>query len=100
MILLRMALSILLLALAQSIALAQQAEGGIMVECIACHGEDGIAKDKDVPHLAGQNVDYLIKQMHDFQKGRRQHREMRVMSRTLTDAEIIAIARYYAELPR
>jgi cytochrome c553 len=96
----RVALAIVLLALAQTPASAQPTGGGITAECIACHGEDGIAKDKDVPHLAGQNIDYLIKQMHDFQKGRRQHREMRVMSRTLSDAEIIAIARYYAELPR
>ncbi len=96
----RVALAIVLLALAQTPASAQPTGGGIMAECIACHGEDGIAKDKDVPHLAGQNIDYLIKQMHDFQKGRRQHRDMRVMSRTLSDAEIIAIARYYAELPR
>lgn len=82
------------------IALGQTADRTVLTECMACHGEDGIAKDKDVPHLAGQNFEYLVKQMHDFQKGRRQHREMRTMSRVLTEAEIMAIARYFAELPR
>jgi cytochrome c553 len=67
---------------------------------MACHGEDGIAKDKDVPHLAGQNYAYLVKQMHDFQKGRRPHKEMRVMSREMTESDMLDIADYYASLPR
>ncbi|WP_150287895.1 c-type cytochrome [Rhabdaerophilum calidifontis] len=69
-------------------------------ECMACHGEEGIAKDKDVPHLAGQNFEYLLKQMHDFRAGRRAHREMRVMSRQMTDAEMREIAAFFASLPR
>ena len=78
----------------------QQPRRDHITECMACHGEDGIAKDKDVPHLAGQNYAYLLKQLHDFQKGRRPHREMRVMSRTLTDFELEEIADFFARLPR
>lgn len=81
-------------------ASAQQTRRDVITECIACHGEDGIAKDKDVPHLAGQNYAYLVKQMWDFQKGRRPHKEMRVMSRVMTESDILEIADYYASLPR
>lgn len=81
-------------------ALAQQPNRALILECMACHGDDGIAKDKDVPHLAGQNYEYLIKQMRDFQKGRRPHKEMRVMSRHMDDSEMQEIADYYARMPR
>jgi len=80
--------------------LAQQPNRALILECMACHGDDGIAKDKDVPHLAGQNYDYLLKQMRDFQKGRRPHKEMRVMSRLMDDGEMQEIADYYARMPR
>ncbi len=72
----------------------------LIIECMACHGDDGIAKDKEVPHLAGQNYDYLLKQLRDFQKGRRPHKEMRVMSRLMTDFDLEEIADFYARLPR
>ena len=81
-------------------ALAQQPNRALILECMACHGDDGIAKDKDVPHLAGQNYEYLLKQMRDFQKGRRPHKEMRVMSRHMDDSEMQEIADYYARMPR
>jgi cytochrome c553 len=78
----------------------RQPRRDLILECMACHGDDGIAKDKDVPHLAGQNYEYLLKQLHDFQKGRRPHREMRVMSRLMTEFELQEIADFYARLPR
>ncbi len=35
----------------------------------AVHGPDGIAKDSEVPHLAGQNERYLINQLMAFRSG-------------------------------
>jgi cytochrome c553 len=67
--------------------------------CAACHGDDGIARDTEVPHLAGQNERYLYNQMVAFRSGRRQHREMRIMARDLSLEEIASIAAYYAALP-
>lgn len=67
--------------------------------CAACHGDDGIARDTEVPHLAGQNERYLYNQMLAFRSGRRQHKEMRVMARDLSLEDIAAIAAYYAALP-
>jgi cytochrome c553 len=98
----RLVLATIVLALAASSALAQerQPRRNLIVECMACHGDDGIAKDREVPHLAGQNYEYLLKQLRDFQRGRRPHKEMRVMSRLLTDFELAEIADFYARLPR
>lgn len=36
-------------------------------ECAHCHGQDGRASQDDRPNLAGQNREYLIKQLLDFQ---------------------------------
>jgi cytochrome c553 len=71
----------------------------IAADCAPCHGDDGIAKDRDVPHLAGQNEGYLYNQLKAFQSGRRPHKEMRFLARPLTEAEIRLLAEYYASLP-
>jgi len=68
-------------------------------ECAACHGIDGIARDMEVPHLAGQNERYLFNQMMAFRAGKRPHKEMRYMARSMTVDEIAALAAYYAALP-
>lgn len=68
-------------------------------QCFACHGDDGIAKDRDVPHLAGQQEAYLYNQMKAFRQNKRPHKEMRVMSREMTDTEMREIAAYFAALP-
>ncbi len=82
-------------------ALAQTVKQPVGVEaCAPCHGMDGIAKDVEVPHLAGQNVVYLLNQMKAFRSGERKHKEMRWMSRHMTREELEALAIYYASLPR
>lgn len=68
----------------------------VIAECAACHGADGIAKSADVPHLAGQQEVYLFNQIRAFKSGKRPHKEMRYMSRRLSDDEMREIARYYA----
>lgn len=73
--------------------------GSSVEDCAACHGVDGIARDTEVPHLAGQNERYLFNQMMAFRTGKRQHKEMRYMARSMSVQEIAALAAYYAELP-
>lgn len=67
-------------------------------QCSACHGAEGIARDAEVPNLAGQNETYLVNQLRAFRSGARRHPDMRFMSRTMTDAEIEAYAAYYTAL--
>lgn len=47
-------------------------------QCAACHGQDGIARDMEVPHLAGQNERYLLNQIMAFKNGTRSHKESAV----------------------
>lgn len=88
-----------LVAIALLLPGAASAAPAALAECAACHGEDGIARDREVPHLAGQNEAYLYNQMLAFRSGQRRHREMRVMARELTLDEIAAIAAHYAAMP-
>ncbi len=43
---------------------------------------------------------YLYNQMRAFRAGTRPHKEMRYMSRHVSDADMQALAEYYANLPR
>lgn len=82
--------------------LPARAEDGApaIAECAACHGEDGIGRDVEIPNLAGQHEVYLYRQLQNFKSGKRPHREMRFESRQLSDAEMRALAHYYSQLPR
>ncbi len=88
----------LVLALGCLPALAQP-RGAVVTSCAACHGEDGIAREADVPHLAGQNEAYMLNQMANFRNGSRRHPEMRIMARELGPQDIRDIIAYYAALP-
>lgn len=93
-------LSILLLLAGAPAALAQTAAPQDMVEtCVPCHGRDGVAREAEVPHLAGQNEIYLFNQMKAFRSGARRHPEMRYITRHLDEAELAALAAYFAALP-
>lgn len=67
--------------------------------CVACHGADGIGLDPMWPNLAGQKRGYLVKQLHDFRSARRTDAMMFPVVSELTDAEIDALADFYAALP-
>lgn len=67
--------------------------------CAACHGMDGRARIPGAPNLAGQNVDYLIKALHDYKSGARDVAVMRAATGPLSEAEIRQLARWYASLP-
>ncbi len=95
----RLCATLLALAPAPTFALERFELTEIVTQCAACHGAEGIAKDVEIPNLAGQHDRYLAAQLQNFRSGKRAHKEMRYMSRHLTDEEIDAIARYYAHLP-
>ena len=53
-------------------------------KCSVCHGQLGIARDPEVPHLAGQSARYIEKSIMDFQKGERQDRRMSLIVKNLS----------------
>lgn len=72
----------------------------LILECAPCHGTDGIGHDVEVPNLAGQHALYLLNQLQNFKSGKRPHKEMKYMSRHLSEAEMKALADYYSQLLR
>lgn len=90
-----MALSLLLLA-----APAGADPAAAPVErCVACHGADGIGLDPRWPNLAGQKRGYLVKQLRAFRDGTRTDAMMLPVVLELDDADINALAAFYAALP-
>lgn len=65
--------------------------------CAACHGADGNSSVAQNPKLAGQNVEYLVKQMLDIKEGRRVVPEMTGMLDGVDEADMEDIAAFYAE---
>jgi len=66
--------------------------------CAVCHGLNGIAKNPDAPNLAGDNANYLKKQLHAFKSGARQDPQMSIIAGGLSDEDIADLAAWYSAL--
>lgn len=65
--------------------------------CQSCHGEDGNSPTVEVPKLAGQYAAYIVKQMQDYQTGKRADAVMTGMAATVTEKQdLLDIAAYFA----
>jgi cytochrome c553 len=74
------------------------AEGkGAAIACAGCHGANGTpASGIPFPRLAAVPVEYIAKQLFDYRDGSRPNPVMAPIAKTLSDAEIASLARYYA----
>lgn len=66
--------------------------------CVSCHGADGLSQLLDAPNLAGETNIYIDTQLKAFKRGRRTHEIMSSVAADLSDAEIRAIADWYAAI--
>ncbi len=66
--------------------------------CEACHGENGIGMSPLWPTLAGQHEEYLVAAMNQYRDGTRNNAIMVQMSAALSDDDVRALARYYADM--
>lgn len=91
--------SLLFTAVFSPLALAADAEAGEQkaAVCAACHAADGNSTVPENPKLAGQNANYLVKQMLDIREGRREVAMMAGMLDNRSDEDIEDIAAFYAE---
>lgn len=80
-------------AVAQGDAAAGQAKIAI---CATCHSNDGNSELSINPKLAGQNVNYLVKQLMDFKSGARPSPTMAAMVGNLSEQDMQDIAAWYA----
>lgn len=85
--------------LASTGTLAMSIEERINGQCATCHGAQGQAASPIFPSLAGQNREYMAKQLQDFKTGRRQSETMTPQVADLTDAEILGLAAWFSERP-
>jgi cytochrome c553 len=65
----------------------QREFGAKLLVCNTCHGDRGVPKSGNIPIIWGQQENYLIKQLHDFEKKDRDVEVMTWMTKTLTPAE-------------
>ncbi|HVO08538.1 MAG TPA: c-type cytochrome [Burkholderiaceae bacterium] len=67
--------------------------------CTMCH-LGGFSGQNEIPRVAGQNYEYVVKQLHDFKTKRRTNDagNMSSVSKTLSDADIDNLGHYLAGL--
>ncbi len=64
--------------------------------CAACHGSNGIGIADNYPNLAGQQTDYIVKQLKSFKDGSRKDPVMAPMAMPLSDQDMLDVAAYFA----
>ena len=68
----------------------------LAANCAACHGTNGNSVGGAVPGLAGANKEYFVAQMKAFKEGKREATVMHQIAKGYSDAEIAAIADFFA----
>ncbi len=68
----------------------------VRTRCYTCHGPTGQSSNADFPKLAGQNADYLVRQMFNFQTRLRKSTEMEKEMTGLTGNDIEELAKYFS----
>jgi len=69
-----------------------------VMACAPCHGFDGVSLERNIPNLAGQNREYLYRQLMAFRSGSRIHPTMNFFSNQATPDELERLVDYYAGL--
>lgn len=87
-------------------AQAQSAESArlhlrsLAATCANCHGTDGRAvSGESMVNLAGLGKTYIVEQLTAFRDGKRPATVMHQLTKGYTDAQIDAVAGYFAALP-
>ncbi|MGE0005010.1 MAG: c-type cytochrome [Parvibaculaceae bacterium] len=71
-----------------------------LVECARCHGETGEGRSPSVPVIAGQKRAYLLASLRAYARGERPSGIMGLAASGIADADLAALARHFASLPR
>jgi cytochrome c553 len=86
------------LLLLPALAPAQSKAPASAQACSTCHGANGLSTLPNAPHLAGQPAIYIAEQMKAYRSGKRSHEVMNVVAKPLSDADIDALAAWYASI--
>ena len=63
--------------------------------CSACHGANGVSASPMFPNLAGQNDEYIIKQLKDFKSGARTDAMMAPMAANLSETDMADLEAHF-----
>ncbi len=77
----------------------RRAEEIVAARCFLCHGMAGESASPLFPRLAGQNADYLVRQLEAFRSGQRRSPAMQPQGEVLNAAEVRALGRYFESQP-
>jgi len=66
--------------------------------CFVCHGAGGESSSEQFPRLAGQNSEYIAKQLDNFKSGKRKSTAMSGMVTNLTPDEMSALGKYFEKM--
>ena len=87
-------------------ALARIAAGNVdrgavvAMNCVACHGEQGVSQSGLYPSLAGMDATVIYKQLDDFRAGKRSWGAMNAIGHALSPEASADVAAYFASRPR
>ena len=79
-----------------TLAIAEDALTTATTVCAACHGPDGNSLVPMFPKIAGLQETYIIKQLRDFQSGRRKSDIMAPVVSTLKAEDLAPLASYFS----
>ena len=64
--------------------------------CAACHGTDGNSPAPNFPKLAGQHVEYIVKQLNEYKSGDRKDATMTGMVAALSEQDMADLAAFFS----
>jgi sulfide dehydrogenase cytochrome subunit len=96
----RRIIAITALAAAAFSVTAQESGRNLAAACAICHGTAGRAVTKDVIPLAGLPREHIATQMRAFRDGQRPATVMHQIAKGYTDAQIEAMAAWFAAQKR
>ena len=87
-----------LLTTAAAAADAAAGKAKAQMACQTCHGMDGVATMAMTPNLSGQREEYLVIQLRNFRAAKRQHEQMTIIAKMLSDDDIDNVSAWYANI--
>ena len=70
--------------------------------CSVCHGVNGQANTGGnsvlVPHLSGQNVNYLVEKLKDYKSKKLEHHQMSLIADMLSIEDIKNVSNWYSSI--
>jgi cytochrome c553 len=67
----------------------------IAINCVACHGQNGVSTSTLAPTLAGMKSATIFKQLDDFRSGKRRSGVMEAIAKTLSAQDSSDVAAYF-----